>query len=303
MTMPATELRSPLRELLSELTPTVIICSLILLGFIVVVIFAPLIAPYGEGEILTNDSFALQGSEGKVQPGSTLLLGSDFLGRDILSRLIYGARVTLSVALAISLLAFLLGSTIGFVAATIRGTGDAILSRIVDALISFPSIMIALIVVTSLGSTFTVLIITVALIDATRVFRVARALAMDIVVQDYIEAATVRGEGLGWIMWQEVLPNALGPLAAEFGIRFTYAILFISALSFLGLGVQPPHADLGLMVKENIQALLYASAYDDLRYALICITPALCIAIVTVSVNLIVDWYLKSTGASLPEEL
>ena len=303
MTMPETELRSPLRELLSELTPTVIICSLILLGFIVVVIFAPLIAPYGEGEILTNDSFALQGSEGKVQPGSTLLLGSDFLGRDILSRLIYGARVTLSVALAISLLAFLLGSTIGFVAATIRGTGDAILSRIVDALISFPSIMIALIVVTSLGSTFTVLIITVALIDATRVFRVARALAMDIVVQDYIEAATVRGEGLGWIMWQEVLPNALGPLAAEFGIRFTYAILFISALSFLGLGVQPPHADLGLMVKENIQALLYASAYDDLRYALICITPALCIAIVPVSVNLIVDWYLKSTGASLPEEL
>jgi len=303
MTMPETELRSPLRELLSELTPTVIICSLILLGFIVVVIFAPLIAPYGEGEILTNDSFALQGSEGKVQPGSTLLLGSDFLGRDILSRLIYGARVTLSVALAISLLAFLLGSTIGFVAATIRGTGDAILSRIVDALISFPSIMIALIVVTSLGSTFTVLIITVALIDATRVFRVARALAMDIVVQDYIEAATVRGEGLGWIMWQEVLPNALGPLAAEFGIRFTYAILFISALSFLGLGVQPPHSDLGLMVKENIQALLYASAYDDLRYALICISPALCIATVTVSVNLIVDWYLKSTGASLPEEL
>ena len=301
MTMPETELRSPLRELLSELTPTVVICALILVGFILVVIFAPLIAPYGEGEILTNDSFALQGSEGKAQPGSTLLLGGDFLGRDILSRLVYGARVTLSVALAISLLAFLLGSTIGFLAATLRGTADAILSRIVDALISFPSIMIALIVVTSLGSTFTVLIITVALIDATRVFRVARALAMDIIVQDYIEAATVRGEGLGWIMWQEVLPNALGPLAAEFGIRFTYAILFISALSFLGLGVQPPHSDLGLMVKENIQALLYASAYDDLRYALICISPALCIAMVTV--NLIVDWYLKSTGASLPEEL
>nr|HIA89382.1 ABC transporter permease [Gammaproteobacteria bacterium] len=230
MIMPETELRSPLRELLSELTPTVVICALILVGFILVVLFAPLIAPYGEGEILTNDSFALQGSEGKAQPGSTLLLGGDFLGRDILSRLVYGARVTFSVALAISLLAFLLGSTIGFLAATIRGTADAILSRIVDALISFPSIMIALIVVTSLGSTFTVLIITVALIDATRVFRVARALAMDIIVQDYIEAATVRGEGLGWIMWQEVLPNALGPLAAEFGIRFTYAILFIAAL-------------------------------------------------------------------------
>ncbi len=205
MTVPVAELRSLLRELLSELTPTVVICALILACVILVVLFAPLIAPYGEGEILTNDSFALQGSEGKARPGSTLLLGGDFLGRDILSRLVYGARVTLSVALAISLLAFLLGTTVGFLAAAIRGRADAVLSRIVDALISFPSIMIALIVVTSLGSTFTVLIITVALIDATRVFRVARALAMNIIVQDYIEAARVRGEGLGWVMWQEMM--------------------------------------------------------------------------------------------------
>ena len=203
--------------------------------------------------------------------------------------------MTLGLALAISALAFLLGSATGFLAAVRGGWTDTVLSRLVDALISFPAIMIALIVISGLGSTFAVLIVTVALIDATRVFRVARALGMDIVVQDYIEAARARGEKLGWIMWHEVLPNALAPLAAEFGIRFTYAILFISALSFLGLGVQPPHADLGVMVKENMQGLLYGS------YAPI--FPALCIALVTVSVNLLVDWFLKTMDAALPDEL
>ena len=188
-----------------------------------------------------------------------------------------------------------IGSATGFLAAVRGGWVDAVLSRIVDALISFPAIMIALIVISGLGSTFAVLIVTVALIDATRVFRVARALGMDIVVQDYIEAARARGEKLGWIMWHELLPNALAPLAAEFGIRFTYAILFISTLSFLGLGVQPRHADLGVMVKENMQGLLYGS------YAPI--FPALCIALVTVSVNMLVDWFLKTTDAALPDEL
>ncbi|MGI9303391.1 MAG: ABC transporter permease [Gammaproteobacteria bacterium] len=201
----------------------------------------------------------------------------------------------MSLALAISLFAFLIGAALGFFAAVQRGWVDSVLSRTVDALISFPAIMIALIVISSLGSSFAVLIVTIALIDATRVFRVARALGMDIVVQDYIEAARVRGEKLGWIMCHELLPNALAPLAAEFGIRFTYAILFISALSFLGLGVQPPHADLGVMVKENMQGLLYRS------YAPI--FPALCIAMVTISVNMLVDWFLETTHAALPEEL
>lgn len=278
---------NPIRELVSDLTPMAVLALLVLAGFVLIMVFAPFVAPYSESQILTNESFA--------QPGNGMLLGSDFLGRDVLSRLIYGARLTLSVALAISLLAFLIGSAFGFLAAVLRGTADAVMSRIVDALISFPAIMVALIVVTSLGSSFTVLIVTVALIDATRVFRVARALGMEIVVQDYIEAARVRGEGLGWIMWHEVLPNAFGPLAAEFGIRFTYAILFISALSFLGLGVQPPHSDLGLMVKENYQALLFGRFTP--------LYPAICIAVVTISVNMLIDWFLKSTDADLPEEL
>ncbi|MFT6639819.1 MAG: peptide/nickel transport system permease protein [Flavobacteriaceae bacterium] len=252
-----------------------------------IVVFAPWIAPYPEYEILTDESFALSSEQ--------MWLGSDFLGRDVFSRMLYGARVTFSVAFAIALIAFFIGCTFGFLAAVKRGLFDSVLSRIVDVLISFPAIMVALIVISGLGSSITVLIVTVALIDATRVFRVARALGMDIVVQDYIEAATVRGEKLGWIMWHEILPNALAPLAAEFGIRFTYAILFISALSFLGLGVQPPQADLGVMVKENMQGLLYET-YTPLY-------PALCIAMVTLSVNLLVDWYLKTTDATLPDEL
>lgn len=278
---------SPARQLFSELTPLAVVCLLVLLAVVLVALFGPWIAPYSESEILSNDSFAAA--------GEVFRLGGDFLGRDLLSRLIYGVRVTLSLALAIAFLSFLIGCGLGFMAAIKRGWIDAVLSRCVDGLISFPAIMIALIVISGLGSTNIVLVITVALIDATRVFRVARALAMDIVVQDYIEAARVRGEKMSWIMWQEVLPNALAPLAAEFGIRFTYAILFISALSFLGLGVQPPHADLGVMVKENMQGLLYGS------YAPI--YPALVIAMVTVSVNLLVDWYLRTNDSALPEEL
>ncbi len=276
-----------LRRLASELTPTAIVCLAVIALAAFIAIFAPVIAPYDEGTILTNESFA--------SPGNGMLLGSDYLGRDIASRLGFGIRTTLSVALSISVIAFLIGSALGFFAAIMGGWTDTLVSRTVDALISFPAIMIALIVVSSLGSSFLVLIVTVAIIDSTRVFRVARALGMDIVVQDYIEAARVRGEGIWWIIWHELLPNALGPLAAEFGIRFTYAILFVSALSFLGLGVQPPHSDLGLMVKENMQGLLYGS-FSPLY-------PALAIAMVTVSTNILVDWYLKSTGANLPEEL
>ena len=276
-----------IKDLLSQMTITSTISLFALIGFVLVVLFAPWVAPHAEDTILTDESFALA--------DDVMWLGSDYLGRDVFSRLLYGARVTLSVAFAISIFAFLLGCTIGFLAAVKRGRTDTILSRIVDVLISLPAIMVALIVISALGSSIPVLIVTVGLIDATRVFRVARALGMDIVVQDFIEAARVRGEKSGWIMWHEILPNALAPLAAEFGIRFTYAILFISALSFLGLGVQPPHADLGVMVKENMQGLLYET-YTP-------IYPALCIAVVTLSVNLLVDWYLKTTDAALPDEL
>ena len=276
-----------LREALSDLTPGVTVCLLILIFVFFVGALAPWIAPYDEGAILTNNSFE--------PPSAALWLGSDYLGRDILSRMIFGVRVTLFLALAITFLSFFAGVGLGFLAAAYGGKVDSYMSRLNDAMLSFPSLMLALIVINSLGSSFVVLVFTIALIDMTRVFRVSRALAVNIMVMDYVEAAVVRGEGKGWIVWQEVLPNALTPLAAEFGIRFTYAILFISALSFLGLGVQPPQSDLGVMVKENMQAILYGE-YTTLY-------PAICIALIAISMNVFVDWLLQRSSAQLPDEI
>lgn len=279
--------RGALREAVSDLTPGVTAAILLLITVSLAGLMAPLIAPFGEGEILTNESFE--------PPSAMLWLGSDYLGRDVLSRLLYGVRVTLFLALIITFLSFFSGVALGFLAASFGGRIDMFMSRLNDAMLSFPALMLALIVINSLGSSFTVLVFTIAFIDMTRVFRVARALAADIVVQDYVEAAVVRGEGKGWIIWHEILPNALTPLAAEFGIRFTYAILFISALSFLGLGVQPPQSDLGVMVKENMQALLYGE-YTNLY-------PAFGIAAIAVSMNVLVDWLLQRSSAKLPDEI
>ena len=274
-------------DLVSDLTPGAFVSILFLIFVILIGLFAPWLAPFDQGEILTNESFE--------PPSSMLWLGSDFLGRDLLSRLISGVRVTLFLALMITFLPFFLGVGLGFLAAAFGGKVDATISRINDALLSFPSLMLALIVINSLGSSFVVLVITIAFIDMTRVFRVARALAVNIMVMDYVEAAIVRGEGKVWIILHEVLPNSLTPLAAEFGIRFTYAILFISALSFLGLGVQPPQSDLGVLVKENMQALLYGE-YTN-------IYPAVTIAAIAISMNVFVDWLLKKSSAKLSEEI
>jgi peptide/nickel transport system permease protein len=279
--------KSFLLDLVSDLTPGAFVSILFLILVILIGLFAPWLAPFDQGEILTNESFE--------PPSSTLWLGSDFLGRDLLSRLISGVRVTLFLALMITFLSFFLGVGLGFLAAAFGGKVDATISRINDALLSFPSLMLALIVINSLGSSFVVLVITIAFIDMTRVFRVARALAVNIMVMDYVEAAIVRGEGKVWIILHEVLPNSLTPLAAEFGIRFTYAILFISALSFLGLGVQPPQSDLGVLVKENMQALLYGE-YTN-------IYPAVTIAAIAISMNVFVDWLLKKSSAKLSEEI
>ena len=276
----------PFRDLLQNLTPTAIICLLILIGLILLAILAPWISPHMPTKILTNESYQLS--------SDTMLLGGDYLGRDMVSRLIYALRITLGVTFIVTILAFFIGCLMGFLAAVLGGVWDTVLSRVVDALIALPAIMIALIVIGALGSSLPVLIVTLAIIDSTRVFRVARALAMNIVVSDFVEAARVRGEDLKWIMWHEIMPNALGPLAAEFGIRFTYAILFMSALGFLGLGIQPPHADLGLLIRENMQGLLFGS-YAPLY-------PALLISLITISINIFVDWYLQQLDTALPNE-
>lgn len=263
------------------------ISAAVLIFWIVVALLGPWLAPFGEGDIISLESFAF--------PPEAGLLGTDYFGRDLLSRVLHGARMTLGVALAAALLAFLIGITLGFFAAVLGRWVDQAISRVVDALLSFPSIILALIVISGLGPALPVIIATVALIESTRVFRLARALATDVLVMDFVDAARARNEGPLWIMFREVLPNVTGPLLGEFGLRFVYAILTISALSFLGLGVQPPAADWGVMVKENIQGLHYGSSAA--------LVPALAIASVTLSVNFIVDWILAMSNNRIPAEM
>lgn len=259
--------------------PLSALIGLILTGlFLFCAIFAQWIAPYPLDAVIGG---VWEG------PSERHWLGTDTIGRDILSRMIHGGQITIFVALASSLLSFGLGSFLGFLAAVKGGWIDQGLSRLVDLMMAIPSLIVALVVLSVLPINLTVLIMVMGLLDATRVFRLSRAVAMDITVMDYVEAAKLRGEGQSWIIFREILPNALSPLVAEFGLRFIFAVLFISTLSFLGLGIQPPLADWGGMVKENKDGLIYGKSAA--------LMPALAIALLAISVNLVADWILSRT--------
>ena len=246
--------------------------------FLFAAIFAPWLAPHELGEVVG----------GVWEPSSAdFLLGTDNLGRDLLSRMIHGARTTIFIAVMATLLSFTLGSVLGLTAAVIGGWIDQVLSRLVDLLMSIPTLIFALVVLSVLPSNLFTLIIVMGTLDATRVFRLSRAVAVDINVMEFVEAARLRGEGRLWVVFREILPNALTPLVAELGLRFIFQVLFLSALSFLGLGIQPPEADWGGMVKENKDGIIFG-----IPAALI---PAAAIAILAISVNLIADWVLNRT--------
>ena len=242
---------------------------------IFVALFAPVIAPFGQAEIV-GDAWA--------EPSAQFVLGTDNIGRDILSRLIYGARMSIGLSLVITALSFSLGIVAGFAAAIAGRWVDMALSRFVDLMLSMPTLIFAFIVLSVLGTDLPVLIVTIAILDSTRVFRLARAVAMNITSLEYVEAAKLRGEGLWWIITREVLPNAVPPLVAEFGLRFCFTFLFIAALSFLGLGIQPPDADWGSMVKDLRDMINLGGAHP--------LYPAGAIALLTIGVNFIVDWML-----------
>ena len=254
-------------------------------GLVVVIVYAfvalaaPVLAPFGETEIV-GDQWEPWGSE--------FLLGTDNIGRDMLTRLIYGARNTVGMAFVITCLAFIAGGFTGMLAATLGGWIDQILSRIVDILMAIPGLVFVLLVLSFFGTAIPVLIIVISIFESTRVFRLNRAVAMNVEVMDYVEVSKLRGENIWWIVWCEILPNTAAPLVAEFGIRFTYTFLFIAALSFLGLGLQPPIADWGGMVRENA-VLITFSDFTPLM-------PAAAIAILTVSVNFVIDWVLQKAS-------
>lgn len=255
---------------------TILFGITIIAAYAIVVIFAPLLTPFGEAQIVARP----------YQPwAAPYYLGTDQLGRDFLSRLIYGARNTISIALATTVLAFVFGLALGLLAALRGGWVDNLLSRVADILLSMPQLIFALLLLTVFGSTPVNLILIIALLDSTRVMRVVRASARDVMVQDFVEAAKLRGDSAFWIMRRELLPNILPPVIAEFGLRFCFVFLAISGLSFLGLGIQPPTADLGSMVRENAGLI----AYGDITPIL----PAAVIALLAVAVNFVADAYLE----------
>jgi peptide/nickel transport system permease protein len=252
-----------------------LICLLNLL----VVALAPVLAPYGESEIVGRqyESWSVQH-----------LLGTDALGRDMFSRLIFGARNTVSIAFATTVLACVIGVTLGLIASVKGGWIDQLISRAVDVLMSIPQLIFGLLLLSIFGSSALSLILIIGVLDSTRIFRLCRAVAMNVAVMDFIEAARLQGESSSRIMASEILPNILGPLVAEFGLRFSAMFLTISAISFLGLGIQPPAANWGSMVRESASLI----SYGDITPLL----PALAITQLAIAVNFVVDLWLQEMG-------
>jgi peptide/nickel transport system permease protein len=264
---------------------------IVILIYLIAAIFAPLIAPYGESEVV-----------GKAyQPaGGEFWLGTDQIGRDLFSRLIYGARNTIGIAFFTTLLSFAIGGTLGVLTALKRGWLDQGISRVVDAFLSIPVLIMALMLLAVFGKSVINLVFILALLDSTRVFRLARATALDVVVMDYVEAAKLRGEGMGWIIFKEVLPNILPPMITEFGLRFCFVFLTISALSFLGVGIQPPTADWGSMVAESKTLITFP--VPKFPWIPAPFYPAIAIALLTVAINFVVDWFLHKTSGLRDEK-
>ncbi|MAC80237.1 MAG: ABC transporter permease [Rhodobacteraceae bacterium] len=251
--------------------------------YAIVVIFAPLIAPYAEQEVVSRIPFE--------QWSGKFWLGTDQLGRDFFSRLVYGARNSISVAFITTLLAFVIGSFFGVMAAMLGGIVDQVLSRIVDAVMAIPDLIFILMVLTILGSSVPNLIVIIAVLTSTKIFRIARASALNVASLDFVEAAYVRGEGILWRINHEILPNIMPLMISELGMRFCFVFLSIAALSFLGVGIQPPTAEWGSMVRENAPLINMGDITP--------LIPAGAIALLTVAINFVVDWMLnRASGLS-----
>ena len=249
----------------------------IVLFWLVMAFIGPLISPY--------DPTAIQDAEIFEAMSRAYLLGTDYFGRDMLSRILAGARYTVGIALAATALAVGTGLLLGLAASAIGGLLDAALSRFLDALISIPSKMFGLVVVAAFGSSIPVLILTLAVIYTPGCYRIVRSVAVNVAALDFVIVARARGEATLYIMLREILPNMIGPVLADFGLRFIYVVLLLSSLSFLGLGVQPPEADWGSLVRENIGGLPYGAPAV--------LMPALAIASLTIAVNLTIDAFFS----------
>lgn len=259
--------------------------AVVVMFWAVVALFAPCLLPYSIGEIIDADYFGPMSRE--------LWLGSDYLGRDMLSRILMGARYTVGISLVAVAIACVSGVTLGMIAAITGGVPDMILSRFLDAVSSIPSKLFSLVVVAAVGSSIPILIATLSVIYIPGAYRFARALAVNINTMDFVMVARIRGESLGYLIRAEILPNIIGPVLVDLGLRFVFIVLLLSGLSFLGLGVQPPYADWGALVRENIGGLPYGAPAV--------VFPSLAIASLTISINLLIDnlpTKIRDRGAS-----
>ena len=263
---------SPWRTRLAQFGPT---------GWtgLVIVAFWALAAVFGPA--LLSRTGAAGGADVFAPISAAPWLGTDYLGRDMLARVIEGARYTVGLAFVATLLASGTGTLLALLAASSGRWSDGALSRGLDTLTAIPSKMFALIMVAGFGSSVTMLVATAAIIYTPGAYRIARSLAVNVNALDYVTVARTRGERKGYVMLREILPNIAGPMLADLGLRFVYAVLLLASLSFLGLGVQPPAADWGSLVRENIGALPEGAAAV--------IAPSIAIASLTIAVNLVID--------------
>jgi peptide/nickel transport system permease protein len=246
---------------------------LLVAGWAIIALTAPLLVPYPIGEIVDFDYFGPMSSK--------FWLGTDYLGRDILSRILMGARYTVGISLVAVMISCSVGVALGMTAAVIGGWFDTVLSRFLDALNSIPSKLFGLVVVAGIGSSIPVLVFTLAVIYTPGAYRFARALSVNINTMDFVTVARARGEGTFFLIRSEILPNIIGPVLADLGLRFVFIVLLLSGLSFLGLGVQPPNADWGALVRENIGGLPFGAPAV--------MFPSIAIASLTIGVNLLID--------------
>ncbi|QCP52541.1 ABC transporter permease [Trinickia violacea] len=272
--------RGPLRRFASRFSLLGLIGLVIVVFWLGVAFIGPLVAPYKGGAVTSTEVFGAY--------SAAHLFGTDYLGRDMLSRVLYGTQYTVGLALASTVLASCIGTFFGLVAAVSGRWVDEILSRLFDALISIPSKILALVIIAAFGSSVPMLIMVAALAYIPGAFRISRSLAVNLMTLEYVQVAKARGEGLFYIARVEVLPNMIHPMLADFGLRFVFIVLLLSGLSFLGLGVQPPNADWGSLVRENISGLAQGAPAV--------LMPAIAIATLTVGVNLLID-SLRRHGA------
>ena len=262
-------------------TPAGTIGLALLVAVVGVALLGPLLAPHSPDEPV---GVPLTG------PAEGAPFGTDFLGRDVLSRALWGGRSVLGLAGLATLLAYAGGIAIGLVAGYSRSLLDPLLMRAADVMLSFPALLFLLVLVTGAGTSKAVLVVGVALVQMPLVARIIRAATLEQSVRGFVEAAVARGERTTAVLRREILPNIVGPIMADAGLRFTYAIILVASVNFLGLGLQPPAADWALIISENRNGLTL-NPY-------VILVPAALISLLTISINLVGDAIARSLGIS-----